>query len=152
MPLRDREDAHLFQPEDGVLDQIDGRPAEQVIAACDDGATGVSPIVPVIVNNPPSVAMTGPANGTPFIGPTNVTLTATASDLDGTVVRVKFFQGTNEIGEDLSAPYSLTLSNVLLRLAIFFHLAWWQQLCHSCRSCLPSMGWMSKLYIVEVGI
>jgi Bacterial Ig domain len=61
---------------------------------------------------PPSVNITGPANGATFIAPANVTITATASDTDGTVSKVEFFQGTTKLGEDLSAPYSFIWNNV----------------------------------------
>jgi hypothetical protein len=41
-----------------------------------------------------------------FTSPAKITLTATASDPDGSVNRVQFFNGTSLLGEDTSAPYS----------------------------------------------
>jgi chitinase len=41
-----------------------------------------------------------------------VNLAATASDTDGTVTKVEFFNGATKLGEDLSAPYSFTWSSV----------------------------------------
>ncbi|MCW1921481.1 Ig-like domain-containing protein [Luteolibacter arcticus] len=61
---------------------------------------------------PPAVALTGPANGSHFAAPANITLEATASDLDGTVAKVEFFSGTTLLGEDTTAPYSLAWENV----------------------------------------
>lgn len=36
----------------------------------------------------------------------SVTLNATASDANGTITKVEFYQGTTKIGEDLTSPYS----------------------------------------------
>lgn len=63
-------------------------------------------------NQPPSVALTSPANNANFTVGTPITLTANASDTDGSVSRVEFFQGTTKIGEDLSSPYSLVWNPV----------------------------------------
>ncbi|MEK7950378.1 Ig-like domain-containing protein [Luteolibacter soli] len=61
---------------------------------------------------PPTVALTSPANGTQFAAPANITLQATASDLDGTVTKVGFYSGTTLLGEDTTAPYSFDWANV----------------------------------------
>ena len=63
-------------------------------------------------NMPPAVALTSPAHGAIFPNPTNITLTATASDSNGSVTNVEFFrEGTVKLGEDASSPYSFTWSN-----------------------------------------
>ena len=63
-------------------------------------------------NPPPAVALTAPANGTIFPNPTNIVLTATASDSNGSVTNVEFYRdGTVKLGEDASSPYSFTWSN-----------------------------------------
>jgi hypothetical protein len=61
----------------------------------------------------PSVSLTGQTNGALFIvTPTNLVLTATASDSDGSVTNVEFYwQGTNKLGQDFTSPYSITWSN-----------------------------------------
>ena len=59
-----------------------------------------------------SVRITSPASGAVFAGPTNITITATADALSGTVTRVEFFQSSTKLGEDLAAPYSFLWSNV----------------------------------------
>lgn len=57
-------------------------------------------------NLPPTVTMTSPANGGSAIAPAIITLAATASDSDGTVVRVEFYSGATKVGEDSTSPYS----------------------------------------------
>ncbi|HVG20549.1 MAG TPA: PQQ-dependent sugar dehydrogenase [Blastocatellia bacterium] len=64
------------------------------------------------VNNPPSVSITGPGGGANFPPGTNITINAAASDSDGSVTKVEFFQGTNKIGEDTTSPYSYTWNSV----------------------------------------
>ncbi|MCX6903151.1 MAG: Ig-like domain-containing protein [Verrucomicrobia bacterium] len=45
-----------------------------------------------------------------FATPTNITLTATASDPDGTVTNVEFYAGGGKIGQSATTPYSLVWS------------------------------------------
>lgn len=60
-------------------------------------------------NRFPSVSITSPANNTNFEPGSDITITAEASDSDGTVTKVEFFEGgNNKLGEDTSAPYSFT--------------------------------------------
>ncbi|MFC4765109.1 glycosyl hydrolase family 18 protein [Dyella koreensis] len=63
-------------------------------------------------NQPPTAALTAPANGATFTAGANITLTATAADSDGTVSKVEFFNGSTSLGVDTSSPYSITWSNV----------------------------------------
>jgi Bacterial Ig domain/Calcineurin-like phosphoesterase/Immunoglobulin domain/Fibronectin type III domain len=60
----------------------------------------------------PSVVMTSPENGSYVLAPATVVLRATASDNDGTVDLVEFFEGTNKLGEGTNAPYFLTVSDL----------------------------------------
>jgi predicted phage tail protein len=60
----------------------------------------------------PAVALTQPASGATFTAPATVALAATASDSDGTVAKVEFFNGTAKLGEDTTAPYSFSWSGV----------------------------------------
>jgi Galactose oxidase-like, Early set domain/Bacterial Ig domain len=64
------------------------------------------PPPPPPVNQPPTVSLTSPANGARFTSPAKMTLAATATDADGTVTRVEFFNGTTKVGEDTTAPFS----------------------------------------------
>jgi titin len=63
------------------------------------------------INNPPTVSITNPTNNASFTAPATITIDATASDGDGTVGKVEFFQGSDKLGEDTSAPYSYPWSN-----------------------------------------
>ena len=56
------------------------------------------------LNQAPSVTLSAPATATTGVA---VTLTANASDNDGSVARVQFFDGTTLLGEDTSAPFAL---------------------------------------------
>jgi probable HAF family extracellular repeat protein len=60
----------------------------------------------------PRVAITSPYNNASFSSPANITIEAAAADSDGTVSKVEFFNGSTKLGEDTSAPYSFTWSNV----------------------------------------
>jgi hypothetical protein len=59
-------------------------------------------------NQPPSVSLTAPASGAIFTAPATITLSANASDGDGSITRVDFYQGTSLIGSDTSSPYSVS--------------------------------------------
>jgi regulation of enolase protein 1 (concanavalin A-like superfamily) len=63
-------------------------------------------------NRSPSVTLTSPVNATKLAPPATITLSADASDSDGAVAKVEFFQGTTKLGEDTTAPYSFTWTNV----------------------------------------
>jgi hypothetical protein len=76
--------------------------------------TGTSATVTVVVssNTPPTASITSPANNASFAAPATITINANASDANGTVSKVEFFQGTTKLGEDATAPYSFTWSGV----------------------------------------
>src|SRR4051794_1141476 len=63
-------------------------------------------------NAAPTVTLTQPANGATFTEPATVNLAATASDTDGTVAKVEFFNGATLLGQDTTAPYSFTWTGV----------------------------------------
>jgi hypothetical protein len=63
-------------------------------------------------NIKPSVSLTAPANNATFYSGSNITLTAGASDPDGSVTKVEFYQGIVKLGEVLNAPYTFEWSNV----------------------------------------
>src|SRR5687767_256755 len=62
-------------------------------------------------NQPPGVTLTAPANGTMYNAPATITLTANASDPDGSVARVDFYQGGTLVGTVAAAPYIVTWIN-----------------------------------------
>ncbi|MGH7570185.1 MAG: PQQ-dependent sugar dehydrogenase [Gemmatimonadales bacterium] len=58
-------------------------------------------------NTPPSVSLTAPANGASAPVNTAVTVSADATDPDGSVTVVEFFDGPTSIGTDVTSPYSI---------------------------------------------
>lgn len=60
----------------------------------------------------PSVSMTSPADGATFTAPASLTLSATASDSDGTIARVEFYAGTTLLGTATAAPYETGWTDV----------------------------------------
>lgn len=72
------------------------------------GATVGSVPVNVLVNAPPTVALTSPVDNAQFASPASITLTASAADGDGTIAQVQFFRGATSLGIDNTAPYSVT--------------------------------------------
>src|SRR5262249_12515348 len=59
-------------------------------------------------NVPPTVALTSPANGASFTTPAVVPIIASASDSDGSVTNVQFFDGTTLLGATNNTPYTVT--------------------------------------------
>ena len=53
------------------------------------------------------MSLTSPSNNATFTSPAKVALAATASDPDGTIARVEFFNGTTKLAEDTTAPYTI---------------------------------------------
>ncbi|MDF2455168.1 MAG: large protein [Cytophagaceae bacterium] len=68
----------------------------------------------VLFNNnaSPVVVVTAPANNATFVATSNVTFTATATDADGSISKVEFYNGTNLLGAATVSPYSFTWNNV----------------------------------------
>ena len=64
-----------------------------------------------IVNIAPTVAITSPvADANPPTG--DITINATASDADGSIVTVEFYSGAAYLGEDTTSPYAFTWTSV----------------------------------------
>lgn len=83
------------------------------------GVSSTSAVVNVTVtaaNLAPSVAITNPIDDAVLSSSANVTIQASAEDLDGSVTNVQFFDGAVSLGNDATLPYSVTV-----RLAIGVH-------------------------------
>ena len=63
-------------------------------------------------NSAPSVSITQPAAGAAFTEPATVGVVASASDPDGTVAKVEFFNGATKLGEDTTAPFTYDWAGV----------------------------------------
>ena len=62
---------------------------------------------PTPANVPPSVTITNPPNGASYNGPTNITLSASANDTDGSVTNVQYFDSATSLGSITVVPYNL---------------------------------------------
>lgn len=51
-------------------------------------------------NQPPTISLASPANGASFTAPASIAMTATASDSDGTITAVEFYEGSTLLGSD----------------------------------------------------
>lgn len=72
-----------------------------------DSWTGTAP-----TNQTPSVFFTAPANNALYNAPASITFTTTATDPDGTVSKVEYYNGTTLLGSATTAPYTFIWSNV----------------------------------------
>lgn len=66
-----------------------------------------------LVNPVPSVTITTPTNNTYVLAPATVSVAATASDNDGFITGIEFFEGSNSLGQDTNSPFAITWSNVV---------------------------------------
>lgn len=95
------------------------------VATDNGGATATSaPVsINIVTDLPPRVHIESPENGSSYLAPANIRISADASDPDGTVAKVQFFAGTNSLGVVttptvisnswyVDSDYSLTWSNV----------------------------------------
>ena len=65
-----------------------------------------------VTNTLPAISITSPASGSSFANPASITINATASDADGAVSKVEFYNGSTKLGEDATSPYTYTWANV----------------------------------------
>ncbi|MBQ4822717.1 glycosyl hydrolase family 18 protein [Aquimarina sp. MMG016] len=63
-------------------------------------------------NVPPVVNITSPSTNATFTAGATINIEANASDSDGTISKVEFYNGSTLLGEDNSAPYSYSWNNV----------------------------------------
>jgi hypothetical protein len=75
-----------------------------------DVATVTITITPV--NDPPTVTIVSPTNGSVYIASAHFSVIADANDIDGVVTNVQIFSGTNLIGTFTNAPYFVPQTNL----------------------------------------
>jgi len=63
-------------------------------------------------NNYPSVRISSPADRSEFINPVSITIIAEATDDDGSINKVEFFNGNIKLGEKTSSPWSYTWNTI----------------------------------------
>jgi aryl-phospho-beta-D-glucosidase BglC (GH1 family) len=86
-------------------------------ATDNSGAVTTSSTVNIVVktattNQPPSVSITSPTNNASFNAPATIAIAANATDADGTITKVDFYNGTTLLGSDNTAPYTFSWANV----------------------------------------
>ena len=86
----------------------DGGAATHAISTPATNTTYTATFTGTTPNTPPTVSLTAPANGASATVNTAVTVTANASDADGTIKHVEFFDGTTSIGTDPTSPHGIT--------------------------------------------
>ncbi|WP_221418038.1 Ig-like domain-containing protein, partial [Fulvivirga kasyanovii] len=62
-----------------------------------------------LLSEGPSVSITAPSNGQSFTDPASLTVNAAASGKNG-IAKVVFYNGSQKLGEDTSAPYSWVIT------------------------------------------
>lgn len=87
-----------------------GNYALTAIARDNDGAETTSATVNISVtdpaNQPPMITLTDPLEGSLLIEGTQITISASANDTDGSIARVEFFVDSILLTEDTAAPYN----------------------------------------------
>ena len=63
-------------------------------------------------NDLPVVTIASPEDGQSFTAPASVNISASASDQDGSITKVEFYNGTAKLGEDVTSPYAFAWNNV----------------------------------------
>ncbi|MDA3882083.1 MAG: pectinesterase family protein [Bacteroidales bacterium] len=66
----------------------------------------------VLLKESPIVSITNPIQDQTFNELDNIVLEANASDADGTVTKVTYYNGTNKLGESTTAPYTFNWNSV----------------------------------------
>lgn len=96
---------------------ISGTPTAAAAGSVTISATNAAGIgtavLTLAINQPPTVTLTAPVSEGSFIAPASITLVATATDIDGSVTKVEFFQNDTLIGESQTEPYQLVWQGVL---------------------------------------
>ena len=90
-----------------------GTYALTAVATDSVGLTATSAPVTVVVNTPPTVAITAPTTGAAFVAPATFAVTATPTAGSNPITKVDFYaNGTILIGTATTAPYTVSFANV----------------------------------------
>jgi hypothetical protein len=90
-------DAFTFKVSDGKL----------------ESAVAEVAIVVRAVNDAPTVRLRVPVGGAQFVAPATIELEAEASDVDGRIAKVEFFDATTLLGESTASPFRLSWTNAV---------------------------------------
>ena len=98
------------------LNVTDGHYALTAVAFDNLGASATSAVVNVVIgtitNSPPVVTLTAPTNNAVFLAPATITLAADASDPDGSVAQVAFYNGASLLTTVTTSPFTFTWNAV----------------------------------------
>ena len=88
----------------------------KAVATDDDGATATATITVIVTgastNKVPVISITSPANNAIFTAPASIAINANATDSDGSISKVEFFNGTTLLNSDANAGYAYTWGGV----------------------------------------
>jgi hypothetical protein len=77
-----------------------------------DYSAEISYTVPPPTNNPPTISLTAPANGSVYTAPATITLAAAVTSNGHTISQVQFYNGATLLGAVAAAPYSFAWNDV----------------------------------------
>jgi hypothetical protein len=63
-------------------------------------------------NLPPVISISSPIKNTAFVSPATITIEAVASDPDGSIISVSFYNGNTKLSEIYASPFSFTWKDV----------------------------------------
>ena len=63
-------------------------------------------------NMPPVITITSPTKSLAFVAPATITIEATSSDSDGSVIKVEYYNGNTKLGESASPPFFFVWKDV----------------------------------------
>jgi endoglucanase Acf2 len=87
------------------------------LTVSEDNATAFDEVLVIVSqtgNTDPSVSITSPNNGTSFSEGSEISITTLASDIEGAVSLVAFYDGATKIGEDNTTPFSFVWKEAAL--------------------------------------
>ncbi|MCU0417838.1 MAG: Ig-like domain-containing protein, partial [Cytophagaceae bacterium] len=99
------------------------QPAAYRVEASIGSCVSSSNVVNIIGATAPSVRLISPLNNATSVAPASIVLQAEASDVDGTVSKVEFYQNNIKIGERTSGVFELTISNLAQGNYTFYAIA-----------------------------
>ncbi len=74
--------------------------------------SNIAALTVISLSVPPVVSITSPNNGSSIIAGSSINITANASETNGNIVQVQFFNGATLLGTSSASPYSYPMSNV----------------------------------------
>jgi hypothetical protein len=83
-----------------------------VSAALNDSTSSLR--IRSLTNQAPVVSFAKPVSGSLFLAPATVAISVNATDADGAISKVEFYNGSTKLGEATTAPYTFTWGSVAI--------------------------------------